>query len=104
MEKSYPPLTIPQEAELIFKRVSGGFHGCADSDVYLDTKNQKIYKSYNYKPTDLSLYHALHDWCAENIQLILNDIEPIFIDGNEITNIDIHILPLYQDQIFQRQK
>ncbi len=97
MEKEYPHLSLPEDAECIFERVRGYFHGRADSDVYLSVNKKNLYKSYDYSPYELSLYHALHDWCAKNIDITLPDH---LVFQENIKNIKAYILPLFQDQIF----
>lgn len=101
MEKEYPYLSLPEDTECIFERVRGFFHGRADSDVYLSADKKNLYKSYDYSPYEISLYHALHSWSSQNIQLLWNIVDPLSIDKQKVSKIDIYILPLYQDQIFQ---
>ncbi len=102
MQKEYPKLEIPQDAKCIrWPNERGIFDGRADSEVYIDSEKQKLYKRYSYKPESVALYHALHDRCAENIIISIPNNSPIrIIDNIDIKETQVHILPLYQDQIF----
>jgi len=105
MQKKYPKLEIPQDIKCLrWPNDRGTFDGRADSEVYVDETNQRLYKKYPYQPKELAIYHAIQTNLALHQAIIYHTAkDQILIEQNQINEIVIQFLPLKENEVYTTQ-